>query len=135
MENSQTALTNLDQLPNLHDAKLSPRELSSDYWTPEEQGEYKVGIIVEIKEETYISEETGEEINLPCIIMLAQDSSGDFNTIRNGSKRLVGTIEDAINSGELIFNQTPVRVTYVGKSKNKTNSFKSDRWSVKPIIL
>lgn len=139
MKNSQDnqGLATLDQLPNLHEAKVSPRELSSTYWTPENQGEYKVGVVTDIKEEVYENDK-GDKINLPCVIMLAQKEDGSFNTIRNGSKRLVATIENAMESGEVIIgesNPTPIRITYLGKAKNKTNSYQSDRWSVKPIIL
>lgn len=127
-------LSNLNTLPNLHEANVSPRELSSEYWTPEESGEYKVGVIVETKEEPY-EKEDNTVIMLPCVIMLAQDTKGNFNTIKNGSVRLVATILDAVQSGEVVFTKTPVKITFLGKKKNKTNSFSSDRWSVKPIIL
>tara|TARA_A100000164_G_scaffold380669_1_gene428971 strand:- start:29 stop:448 length:420 start_codon:yes stop_codon:yes gene_type:complete len=135
-ENSTTekSLANLNQLPNLHEAQVSQRELSSTYWTPENEGEYKVGVIFEIKEESY-EDQQGEVIKLPCIIMLSQEKDGSFNTIRNGSKRLVATIENAIESGEVALRSTPVKVAYLGKQRNKTNAFSSDRWSVKPIIV
>ncbi|MAX71841.1 MAG: hypothetical protein CMC76_12220 [Flavobacteriaceae bacterium] len=132
---NQTGIATLDSLPNLHNAKVSPRELSSTYWTPEVEGEYKVGVIMEIKEENYTDDKSGETVKLPCIIMLNQEEDGSFNTIRNGSKRLVATIESAIESGELVLGQTPIRLSYLGKRKNKTNSYQSDRWSVKPIVL
>lgn len=131
MENQ---ILNVKDLPNLHKLETSPRELSSEYWTPENEGEYKVGVVLDIKPETY-EDSTGNQIELPCIIMLAQNEDGSFSTIRNGSKRLVATIENAVERGELIFSQTPVKISYVGKEKNKTNSFKSDRWSVKPLIF
>ena len=127
--------TTVKELPNLHQSEVSPRELSTEYWTPETAGEYKVGILLEIKEESYANEKTGETISLPCVVMLAQNEDLSFSTIRNGSKRLVATIESAIESGEVIFSQTPVRITYTGKQKNKTNSFISDKWSVKPLVL
>lgn len=132
---TQNGLAKLDNLPNLHKAKVSPRELSSTYWTPELEGEYKVGVVMEIKEENYTDDQSGETVKLPCIIMLSQEEDGSFNTIRNGSKRLVATIESAIESGELVLTETPIRLTYLGKKRNKTNSFQSDRWSVKPIVL
>lgn len=131
----KTELMNVSKLPNLHNAKTSPRELVSTYWTPEEKGEYKVGIIISIKEETYENTESGEVVDLPCVIMLSQEKDKTFNTIRNGSKRLVGAIEKAVESGEIVLETTPVRITYIGKEKNKTNSFKSDNWSIKPIIF
>jgi len=125
----------LDSLPNLHKAKVSQRELSSIYWTPEAEGEYKVGVVMEIQNSTYTDEKSGEDIILPCIIMLSQEEDGAFSTIHNGSKRLVATIEAAIESGEVVLKNTPVRIAYIGKQKNKTNAFSSDRWSIKPIIL
>lgn len=128
-------LMNVKELPNLHELEPSPREMSSEYWTPEEHGEYKVGVVAEIKEESYTNEETGETIQLPCIIMLSQEKDGSFNTIRNGSKRLVATVEAAANSGEIEFGRTPIRITFVGKKRNKTNAFSSDRWSVKALVL
>lgn len=128
-------LANVKDLPNLHNLEASPREMSSEYWTPEDSGEYKVGVVIEIKEENYTNEETGETIQLPCVIMLSQETDGSFSTIRNGSKRLVATVEAAINSGEIQCGATPIRITFVGKKRNKTNAFSSDRWSVKALVL
>lgn len=132
---TENQLVNVKELPNLHKADVSERELSSEYWTPEESNEYKVGVVAELKEEPYHNEETGETVMLPCVIMLAQNEDGTFGTVRNGSKRLVATIEGAVESGAIIIGQTPVRITFLGKKRNKTNAFSSDRWSVKPIIL
>ncbi len=128
-------LATLDQLPNLHEAKTAHRELSSEYWTPLTEGEYKVGVIADIKEESYTDDKSGETIKLPCVIILSQEKDRTFNTIRNGSKRLVATIESAIENGELVVGSTPVRISFLGKSRNKTNQYLSDRWSVKPILL
>jgi hypothetical protein len=133
--NSEIALTNVSELPNLHQVEVSQRELSSEYWTPEKENEYRVGILLEVKEESYKSETTGETIQLPCVIMLSQNEDLSFSTIRNGSKRLVATIESSVETGEVVFGQTPVKITYTGKQKNKTNSFISDKWSVKPLIF
>ncbi|AWG26029.1 hypothetical protein [Flavobacterium kingsejongi] len=134
MKNSQTTLVNVKELPNLHLVEASPRELSSEYWTPETPGEYKVGVVLSLKEESYTDDKTGESILLPCIIMLSQNEDQTFSTIRNGSKRLYATIESAIESGELMVESTAVRITFLGKMKNKTNQFLSDKWSVKPLI-
>lgn len=129
-----TELVNVKELPNLHQLEASPRELSSEYWTPETEGEYKVGVVLEIKAEFYESD-SGDQVELPCVIMLAQNEDGSFNTVRNGSKRLVATIENAVDNGALVLGQTPVRITFTGEAKNKTNSYRSARWSVKPLII
>lgn len=134
-ENTGANLANVKELPNLHKVEVSQRELSSEYWTPEKEGEYRVGVLLEIKEESYKHETSGETIMLPCVIMLAQNEDLTFSTIRNGSKRLVATIESAVESGEVVYGKTPVRISYTGKQKNKTNSFISDKWSVKPLIF
>lgn len=136
LKNQESGLsTTVKELPNLHESEVSPRELSSEYWTPENQGDYKVGIILEIKEENYVDEKSGETVALPCVVMLSQNTDRSFSTIRNGSKRLVATIESAVESGEVSLGSTPVKITYMGKQKNKTNSFISDKWSVKPLVL
>lgn len=134
-ENTGANLANVKELPNLHQVEVSQRELSSEYWTPEKEGEYRVGVLLEIKEESYKHETSGDTIMLPCVIMLAQNEDLTFSTIRNGSKRLVATIESAVESGEVVYGKTPVRISYLGKQRNKTNSFSSDKWSVKPLIF
>lgn len=136
-ENKQLVQTfDLSQtLPNLHtSAKELPIDLSSSYWTPEKVGELKRGFYQRIEQATYVNESTGETIILPCVILIAQDENGNVTTIRNGSKRLVASIEEAVNDGR-ITEGMPLQITYLGEEKNKTNSFKSARWSVKPLIV
>lgn len=122
------------KLPNLHDAKVLPADLTSEYWTPEKEGEFKLGFFQEIKHSTYTDEKTGETIELPCVVFLEQKSTGELKTIRNGSKRLVASIEDAFKDGK-ISQGTPLKIEFSGKQKNSTNAFNSDRWSVKPLII
>ena len=123
------------ELPNLHQsAKELPVDLSSSYWTPEKEGEFKRGFYQRIEIATYVDEKTGEAIELPCIILIAQDEKGDVTTIRNGSKRLVASIEEAVNDGR-ITEGMPMQITFLGEEKNKTNAYKSARWSVKPLVV
>lgn len=131
MENK---LMKISELPDLHKMEASAKELSSTYWTPEEKGEYKVGVVDSIKKEIYTNE-SGEDIELPCVIFIAQNEDGTFETIRNGSKRLVATIEHHIKEMNIEPLMTPVKITYMGKQKNKTNSFKSDAWSVRELFV
>jgi len=122
------------QLPNLHQAVELPIDLSSSYWTPEEVGEAKRGFFQRIENATYVDEKTGEVIELPCVIIVTQEQNGSIATIRNGSKRLVAAIEEAVNDGRVSAG-TPLQITFLGEEKNKTNGFKSARWSVKPLII
>lgn len=122
-------------LPNLHtDAKEIPVDLSSSYWTPEKDGEQMRGFYQRIESSTYTNEKTGEVIELPCMIFIAQNKEGEVTTIRNGSKRLVASIEEAVVDGRITTGM-PLLITFLGKEKNKTNSYMSDRWSVKPLIV
>jgi len=116
VKKTENSLANVNALPNLHQVEVSHRELSSEYWTPEKENEYRVGIVLEVKEESYKSETTGETVLLPCVIMLSQNEDLSFSTIRNGSKRLVATIESAVESGEVVFGKTPVKILYTGQN-------------------
>ena len=123
------------ELPNLHvEAKELPIDLSSSYWTPEVSGENKRGFFQRIETATYVDEKTCEAIELPCIIFIAQDDKGNVTTVRNGSKRLVAAIEEAVKDGR-ISEGMPLSITFLGEEKNKTNGFKSARWSVRPLIV
>jgi len=136
MENKNNLeVMTLKELPNLHKVEVSQKELSSEYWTPTDKGEYKVGVILSITTEPYTNEEKNETVQLPCVTMISQNEDLSFSTVRNGSVRLVATIEKAIENGDIAFGTTPVKVAYLGSEKNKTNSFKSDRWSVKPLVF
>lgn len=122
-------------LPNLHtQAKEVSIDLSSSYWTPEKEGEQMRGFYQRIENSTYTNERSGEVIELPCVIFIAQNKQGEVSTIRNGSKRLVAAIEDAVSEGRIVPGM-PLLITYLGKEKNKTNAYMSDRWSVKPLIV
>lgn len=137
VEKAKNSLQSFDLmavLPNLQDAKVMPTDLTSEYWTPTTAGENKLGFFQEIKSSTYTDDKTGETIELPCIIFLEQNKLGELKTIRNGSKRLVASLEDALHTGK-IAQGTPLKIEYLGKEKNATNAFQSDRWSVKPLIV
>lgn len=133
-ENQLPSFDLTGQLPNLSEAKVIPADLTSEYWTPEKENEFKLGFFQEIKNSTYTDEKTGETIELPCIIFIEQLQNGTLKTIRNGSKRLVASLEDALKENK-ITQGTPLRIEYLGKQKNATNSYQSDRWSVKPLLV
>lgn len=125
----------IEGLPDLHKQKESPIDLSSEYWTPGKEGEYKVGFVIAIEDSTYTDEKSGESVDLPCMIMIEQTEKGELLRIRNGSKRLVAAIENALDTGAIVAGKTPIKIIFRGKDKNKTNSYLSDRWSVKPLII
>ena len=133
-ENKLQKFDLLGELPNLRKAQIIPADLTSEYWTPTENGEFKLVFFQEIKHSTYTDEKTGETIELPCVVLIEQNEKGDLKTIRNGSKRLVASLDDAAKDGK-ISTGTPLKIEYLGKQKNATNGFQSDRWSVKPLFV
>lgn len=126
------AVVNLDNgmIPDLSNAKEVPFDLMSDYWTPETPGESKRLVFDSIRMRGVKDMNSDNTIDLECAFFFEQGEKGEVKTICNGSRRLVGVIESYnIERG------TPLLVTYKGKKKNATNSFFSDIWSVKPLII
>lgn len=121
------------KLPNLHEGTELPIDLTSEYWTPTQQGETKLCFFQEIKPTTYKDEKTGDTVDLECAFFIAQDADGTTRTIRNGSIILVSTLAEYVESGKLL-QGTPLKLTFTGKRKtNKGNQV--DTWSVKPILV
>jgi hypothetical protein len=118
-------------LPDLNTAVEVPIDLMADYWTPEHPGEEK-RVYFDRIEGRLVRDQADPNITLtlPCAFFYEKEAGKDARTISNGSKRLVGLIE---NIG--ITRGTALLITYLGKKKNSTNSYQSDRWSVKPLIL
>lgn len=130
-----TADLSRNELPSLKDAQELPIDLCGNYWTPETPGEFKRMFFVEIKSQKVLSATgNGELIDLDCATFLEQTEDGTIQTVTNGSRRLVGILEQYVDNG-LIRNGTPLKITYMGKRKNKTNTFQSDNWSVKPLRI
>lgn len=121
------AITNL---PSLSAAEVVPIDLLTGYWTPEQPGETKRVFFLEVRERDVLDTESGEVVQLPCAFFLEEKGPGDYQTICNGSKRLLG----AFDKGN-VKKHTPFEITYKGKEKNATNQFKSDHWSVKPLLI
>lgn len=124
-----------NDLPDLNTATELPIDLGGSYWTPESAGESKRVFFIEIKSQKVQSfNDPNDIIDLDCVVMAEQDSEGVLKTIFNGSRRLVGALEQYVESG-MIKNGTPLKITYHGKRKNKTNSNSSDNWSIRPLII
>lgn len=138
-KDSCNALTIFNELPDLSQAKESPIELGYTYWTPVNIGEFKRGILLGIENAFYdkIDERTGEitELELPCVILAEQRPDGSFVKVSNGSKRLVGVVQSALDNHAIIQGKTPIQIRYMGKRKNSTNGFSSDLFEVKPLII
>jgi hypothetical protein len=120
----------LTTLPDLEKAEVSPLELLGEYWTPEKEGETKRVFFIDIIPTNSVDPESGETIDLATVRFL--EKQGDtYRTIRNSSKRLVAAFE--VFSGDI--SGKPFEIRYEGKKKNTTNGYKSDNWSVRPLIV
>ena len=130
----QTVDLQAGNLPDLEKADVMPVDLTGNYWTPEKDGESKRLFFVDIQPQKVLSSAgTGEIIDLDCAVFLEQNGN-DIKTVTNGSRRLVGVLESYLVQG-LIGQGTPLLITYLGKRRNKTNSFSSDNWSIKPLRI
>lgn len=117
-------------LPDLDDAEEIPFDLMGDYWSPSLAGEEKRLFFDSIKSRQVQDNQNPEvTLDLPCAYFF-EKVNGEIKTITNGSKRLVAAIEN-----NHIQRGTPLVVTYLGKKRNTTNSFMSDNWSVRPLVL
>lgn len=132
MENtSMVVKVDFRNLPDLSKAEPEPIELSGEYWTPEKEGETRRLFFVGLNMESVVEMESGETREL-LVAQFAEHVNGELRAVRNGSRRLVGIFESfqtTINPGDAF------EITYLGKKKNSTNSYKSDNWSVKRLIL
>lgn len=131
------SVVDFSRLPNLNEAQVNPVELSGEYWTPEKEGESKRVFFAGLVEESVLEMESGETRQL-IVVKFVEQRDGQLRAIRNGSRRLVGIFEQFANPD----NPNPTvkigdafEITYLGKRKNSTNSFKSDNWSVKPLTF
>ena len=122
-------LENAGDFPNLEDASVLPMDLMSTYWTPETPGESKNVVFSHIDDSELIDPDSGE-IKMLRTAHFFEQKNGEISSVRNASKRLVGAIESS-----KIVRGTPLRISYMGKKKNVNNAFKSDDWSVKPLLI
>ena len=81
-----------------------------------------------------MSQSNGELIDLDCVIFAEQNENGDLTTTMNGSVRLVGALQPYFEDG-IIKKGTMLKITYMGRKKNKTNANSSDNWSIKPLRI
>lgn len=118
-------------LPELETAVEIPLDLMNDYWSPEEPGEKK-RLYFDRIQERLVKDQNDPNITLPlqCVFFYEKVKGQPARSISNGSKRLVGLLESmGFQRG------TALQITYLGKKKNTTNQYSSDRWSVQPLKI
>lgn len=120
----------VNNIDDLEGAEAAPIELSSEYWTPTTPGETKKVLFHRIGITPVLSNDgSGEVIDLECAFFFVKEN-GAIKQISNGSKRLVGALQ-AFN----VQYGAALEIRYEGKKRNKSNSFMSDSWVIKPLVI
>lgn len=124
--------------PKLADAPASPISMAESYWSPENEGESKVGFIKCIETKMMPDMETGEVKELECLVFIEEKPEGKgYESFISAARILVANVKDAIERGEIVPSTflTPVRITYLGQKKNRSNAFKSGRWDIRRLMV
>jgi len=118
------------ELPDLDQAEELNVDLMDDYWSPEEPGESKKVFFQKIDTRRVLDQQTGEVIDLECAFFMEKDpKTGNYRTISNGSKRLVGALQaNGVTKG------MPLMITYKGKKKTQGGN-SCDNWSIRPLVF
>lgn len=116
-------------MPDLDKLNVLPIDLMAGYWTPEREGESKRLVFDRIDTRQVKDMNSDAIIDLECAFFLER-VNGEIRSVSNGSKRLVGVMQSLG-----ILRGSALEITYKGKKNNKLNSYKSDTWSVKPLII
>lgn len=127
-------LSDRASLPDLSKSTALPTDFTSVYWSPQVEGDTIRAFYNGIEIIPCLDQKTNELIDLPCVLLLAQDpKTKNLINMRNGSKRLVATLRDH-EEKTTISRGTPLEITYMGKKRNKRNENSSDHWSIKPLV-
>lgn len=109
--------------------EVSDKELAPEYWSPAEEGESKRLIYLGVQQYNCPDFQTKEPTTIEAAYFVEQVAEGRYKVIVNGSKKLIGTFENAgIEYG------TPVEIAFLGMKKNVSNSNNSANWSVRKLV-
>lgn len=112
----------------LEKAEASNISLLAEYWTPEGHGETKDAFYLGVKLQEFPDFNDHNLTNLVATALFAVQEDGIKKVICNASTRLVSAVKS-------FKPMTAMRVTYLGKKKNKSNNMSSDTWAINPLKL
>lgn len=118
------------ELANLDAATAGPIDMVSEYWTPSMKGEKRRMFFMDLREERAIDQQTGTDVTLLVAYFVEPLPDGRKRVVRQASRRLTAVFD---NFSDTIRAGMAFQITYMGKEKNATNSFMSDRWSIVPL--
>jgi len=122
---------------SLGSAEVVPLPISTEYWSPENTGDMKRVYVAGIQPADIVDPQTGEAKNLEAVYLLEVTEEGKVNKLLSASRVLVGNIADAIRRNQIVpgTSLTPVQITYLGQTKNRSNSKMSKRWEILPLVV
>ncbi len=118
-------------MPDLNQAQPAPLEITSEYWSPKEKYEKRRMFFMDLRSEKSIDEQSGQDVDL-LVAYFVESVDGRKRVVRQASRRLTAVFE---NFQKTIRPGMAFEITYLGKERNATNSFMSDRWAVVPLKI
>ena len=115
---------------DIQSLSVSDNELAPEYWSPESEGETKRLIYIGVRPYSCPDFQTKEPTTIEAAHFVEQIAEGRYKILVQGSKKLIGTFENAnIEFG------TPFEITFLGIKKNASNNNKSANWSVRKLVV
>ena len=123
-------------LPDLNQAEESIISFSPEYLDVDalEKGWSIRCFYLGIEEREQLDAATGEAKNLRCVLLAAQEKEG-IKVYESAARVLVGTLEEKEKRGLITPKETALKITFLGKKKNKTNGFSSAKWDIRLLYV
>ena len=123
-------------LPDLNQAEESIISFSPEYLDVDaiEKGWSIRCFYLGIEEREQLDAATGEAKNLRCVLLAAQEKEG-IKVYESAARALVGTLEEKEKRGLITPKETALKITFLGKKKNKTNGFSSAKWDIRLLYV
>ena len=142
-ELAQSDINNGAMIPDSIGIKALPLKLNTDTWSPE-IGEVKDFVVlgfgfVEYPDMNPEKAAAGVKNQVRSAFLAARGTDKAGNAVLEkwnvSAKRLVSTLEDAAQREYIVLGNSKmlVRITLVGKIRNKTNAFSSDNYDVELV--
>lgn len=127
----------VNALPDLEQANESLISFTPEYLDIDalEKGWSKRCFYLGIEEREQIDEATGESKLLKCAMLAAQNADKSITVYESAAKTLVGTLEEREKRGLLKPNVSAIKLTFLGKKKNKTNQYSSAKWDIRLLHI
>jgi hypothetical protein len=128
---SQVDTSNFAGLPDLSKAEEIPVDLNIEYWDPEKVGEKRRGVFIGFTNRTARDfEDPNVVVDIECATFITKENNVVLRFC-NGSARLVSVFKNSHSN----YLNAALEIEFKGDTKNKTNQYRSQVWSVKPLII